>query len=211
MLDMSGVTLLDGAMGSALRERGVKVPDHTSSIWSAGAILSHPDEVCRLHRDYIQSGADVIIANNYAVTPVSLHRENLGHRLEEMSVTACRLALKARDDEGSKTRIAGSLPPLNTSYRADLVGPPEALFATYRLLAGYMAPYVDLFVCETMTCSAEAEAAAKAALEVGRPVWVAFTLDDASARLRGGETLEQALSSGEMVAAMTWNSSATPR
>ena len=49
---------------------------------------------------------------------------------------------------------------------------------------------VDLMLCETMASAEEARAAAIAAAESGKPVWVSWTLaDDGPPRLRSGETL----------------------
>ena len=193
------ITLLDGGMGTALRARGVTVPDHTTSIWSALALIEAPDAVRALHRDYIRAGAGVIITNNYAVTPILLAREGLDDRLDELTVTACRLAVEARTEAGAPARVAGSLPPLDTSYRADLVGPYDEILPVYRRLAGLLAPHVDVLICETMTTAAEARAAATAAAETGLPVWVGWTLadvseDSQSAPLRGGESLAKAVS-----------------
>ena len=66
MASRQDVILLDGAMGTALRQRGVAVPDHRTSIWSALALTTAPDAVVQLHRDYIRAGANVITINNYA-------------------------------------------------------------------------------------------------------------------------------------------------
>jgi hypothetical protein len=51
------ITLLDGGMGTELRARGVEVPDHTTSIWSAKALLADPQAIVAVHRDYIEAGA----------------------------------------------------------------------------------------------------------------------------------------------------------
>ena len=72
MIDPSEVILLDGAMGVALRVRGVEVPDYKSSVWSALALIDAPDDVRALHADYIRAGADVITTNNYAVATAGL-------------------------------------------------------------------------------------------------------------------------------------------
>ncbi len=187
------ITLLDGAMGAALRERGVKVPDYKTSIWSALALIEAPEAVRALHRDYIRAGADVITANNYAVTPILLAREGLEARLAELTQTASRLAAEARDAENPAAKVAGSLPPLNTSYRADLVGGHDEILPVYRHIAELLAPDVDILLCETMTTADEAHAAAQAAADCGKSIWVSWTLDEKTGCLRGGETVAQAL------------------
>ena len=86
------VILMDGGTGTELRERGVEVPCHRSSIWSARALLEAPDEVVAVHREYIDAGARVVTACNYAVTPTLLAREGMEHMVEELSVLAVDLA-----------------------------------------------------------------------------------------------------------------------
>jgi S-methylmethionine-dependent homocysteine/selenocysteine methylase len=189
--------LLDGGMGTELRYRGIEVPSHTSSIWSALALMQAPDAVREVHEAYIEAGADVITVNNYAVVPKLLEKEGLEHRLAELTETACDLASQARDQGGNGgrwVRIAGSLPPLDISYRDDLVGADDAILATYREIAALLAPRVDILLCETMSKAQEARMAATAALETGKPVWVSWTLQgSALAILPSGESVSDAM------------------
>ena len=91
-------------------------------------------------------------------------------------------------------RIAGALPPLRGSYRADLVGPYDEIEPAYREQADILALYVDLFICETMSSAAEGLACATAASSTGKPVWVSWTLhEDRFGRLRSGETVAEAV------------------
>ena len=80
--------LLDGAMGTELRARGVEVLDHITSIWSAAALVDAPEAVTSVHRDYIEAGADVITINNYAVTRPLLARVSMEDRFEELTTIA---------------------------------------------------------------------------------------------------------------------------
>ena len=82
------------------------------------------------------------------------------------------------------------------------------MLAEYRLIAAEQADRVDFFLCETMSKAEEARAAATAAAETGRPVWVAWTLaEDGSARLRSNETIYEAIAAldGLPVAALRAN------
>jgi S-methylmethionine-dependent homocysteine/selenocysteine methylase len=142
------------------------------------------------------SGADVITTNNYTTTPDILSRAGLGHRFQELTTVARDLAMDAKAKSGRKgARIAGSLPPLISSYRPDLVMTPEKMRPIYDEMAGILAPGVDLFICETMSSATEARTAAQAGLAAGKPVWVSWTLEDETynGRLRSGETIAQAL------------------
>lgn len=187
------VVLIDGGTGTELRARGVEVPSHVTSIWSAKALLDAPQAVVDVHRAYAEAGADVITVNNYAVTPPLLARAGLEDRLEELTLRAVELAQRARDAAGRPVRIAGSLPPLETSYRADLVGSDDDILADYRGIAAVLAPRVDLLLCETLSSAREGAAAARAAAETGIPFWLSFTLQGNQVdRLPSGESLETA-------------------
>lgn len=188
------IKILDGGMGTALRERSAQVKDYKSSIWSAAALIEDPDCVRNLHVDYIKAGAQVITANNYALTRPLLAREGMAEQLPDLLKRSIRLALEAREEaQISQVRIAASLPPLQTSYRADLVGPFEEILEQYREIAKLTSDDVDLFICETMTTPNEALAALTAAKEHGKESWVAFTLNPATGCLRGGASLQEAL------------------
>lgn len=65
----------------------------------------------------------------------------------------------------------------------------------YIQMATALAPHVDIFLCETMTSIAQAQAAAHAASNVSeKPIWVSFTLqDNTQGLLRGGERVEDAV------------------
>ena len=183
--------LLDGGLGRELRFRGVAVP---ATIWSAGALMTDPAVVRQIHMDYIAAGADVITTNTYGVIRNDLAKEGIENRFAELNTLACDLAIEARDTTSRNVLIAGSLPPLGGSYRPDLVGSSDKIEALYREQAELLAPHVDFLLCETMSSAAEGRAAAKAACETGRPVWVAWTLhEDLSGNLRSGESITHAV------------------
>ena len=116
-----------------------------------------------VHEDYIRAGAQVITTNTYVAILSRFEREGIGDRYHELNRLAGELAGQARDNCGRDVLIAGSLPPLNGSYRPDRVRPIEEIEPLYRDQAQILAPYVDLFLCETMSTGAEAVAAARGA------------------------------------------------
>jgi len=188
--DFNRPLLLDGGMGRELLKRGVPILTH---IWSGSALLEAPDMVRQVHLDFIEAGADIITTNTYGIVRDRLAKIGLEERYVELNLIAARLAEEARDRSGRNVAIAGSLPPLSRSYRPDLVGSHDELVPQYREQAEILAPHVDLFICETMSSAGEALAAATAAVEIGKPVWVAWTLhEDRSGHLRSGETVTEA-------------------
>ena len=69
--------LLDSGMGDELQQRGFEVPDWKTSIWSVSALIKSPNGVVEIHKDNIKAGCNVIITNNYYVTPNILKREGI--------------------------------------------------------------------------------------------------------------------------------------
>lgn len=187
------VTLFDGGMGREIQQRR---PQAAHGLWSASVLLDEPDLVVEIHREYIDAGAVVITTNNYATIPSYLSKAGMQNRYRELTRLAATLARRAVRESGKDVAVAGSLPPLEESYRADLVPPPEIAQPIYQGIAEALRDDVDLYVCETMSSAAEAHNAASAALAhgQGKPVYVAWTLDETPGRgLRSGETVKQAV------------------
>lgn len=192
-----GPMLLDGSLGQELIHRGM--PDAEPSLWSANALTEAPDLVQEVHEDYLRAGADIITTNTYATPPERLSEAGLGDQVETLNREAGRLAEQARAAVVRDALIAGSLPPIRGSYRPDLVGEAEEIEPQYREQAGYLAPHVDIFLCETMSTPNEARAAVRGAASTGLPVLVSYTIADPSSpqdvepRLRNGQSLEEAV------------------
>jgi S-methylmethionine-dependent homocysteine/selenocysteine methylase len=186
------IILLDGGTGMELLHRSAdKAPRH----WSAEFLISAPDLVQQVHLDYIRAGARVVTINAYSASFTRMAMVGAEDRVPWLQRRACELASAARDAAGAAgagVAIAGCLPPLNGTYRPDRVRDFEANCEEYRRIAALQAPHVDLFLCETMSTAAEAQAAASAAAAFGKPVWVGWTLADHRPRLRSGERIAAA-------------------
>lgn len=186
------VTILDGGMGGELQAR----TGSAHGLWSAAALIEAPDLVQAIHHEYIEAGADVITTNTYSTIPSYLEKGELGHRYEELTALGGRLAREVADSVEREIQVAGSIPPLSESYRFDLVPAPEEAAPIYATIVSALRPYVDFYLCETMSTAEEARTAALAVLEHGggKPVYVAWTLKETpGAGLRSGETIEEAL------------------
>ena len=200
------LTILDGGMGRELSRRGVH--DNTG-LWSAQALLDAPEIVLQVHKDFIAAGAKIITTNSYSTIPSYLGKSDLAKSYVELTGLAGELARQAvedlrregvSNDKNSKSetavQVAGSLPPLSESFRPDLVPSSDDAEAIYASMVKALEPYVDLFLCETMSSGAEALHAARQAKKHGngKPVYVAWTLDEQPGKgLRSGESIAQAL------------------
>jgi len=182
-----GLILLDGGMGQELIKRKAS---GEGVLWSAKALFDYPDAVVAIHEDYIRAGADVITTNSYSCIRNNFEREGLADRLGEMNRLSAELAHQARDACGKPVLIAGSMGPQRGSYRPDLVGSYAETEALYREQAEFLGPHVDFFICETLSCRLESRAAVAAALTIGKPVWLSWTIEDSGApNLRSGEPI----------------------
>jgi len=144
-------------------------------------------------RQFIAAGAEVITTNSYALVPFHIGEERFAREGARLVDLCGRLARQAADAAGRPVKVAGSLPPLFGSYRPDLFDAAAAP-RLLKVLTRGLAPYIDLWLVETTSSIAEAQAAAKAALaEAAKPLWISFTLQDdgadpAAPHLRSGET-----------------------
>src|SRR5438445_512535 len=103
-LNRGELILLDGAMGTELERRGIPTP---LPLWSAAALLDHPDQVREIHEDYVRAGADVITADTFRTTPRAL--EKAGRAREEARVLTQRaVALAGEATDGAR---GASIPP----------------------------------------------------------------------------------------------------
>lgn len=179
------ITLLDGGMGQELvRRMGEATP-----LWAMQALIDAPELVRAVHDDFFAAGAEVATTNTYAVLPDRLAAFGLSERLGELIETGCRLAVEARDAAGHGL-VAGALGPLGFSYQPDNAPPPETAAEIYAEVARHHAPLVDVLIIETMSSVDQARGAMMGAGVVGKPIWLALSVDDGDGtKLRSGEDL----------------------
>jgi len=185
--------ILDGGMSRELQRLGApfRQPE-----WSALALMETPHLVEQVHAEFAAAGADVITTNSYAIVPFHIGEARFQRCGSELATRAGRLA-RGGADMGRGTRVAGSLPPIFGSYRPDLFDPMRVAGYLDVLVSG-LHPFVDLWLGETLSSIAEAEAVAVAVEDMGLPLWISFTLrDDATAlasapMLRSGELVTEA-------------------
>jgi len=185
--------LLNSGMGDELSQRGFEVPDWKTSIWSASALIKSPNAVVEIHKDNIKAGCDVIITNNYYVTPNILRREGIESEFENLTRLAVDLAEESRQGF-PEVLIAGSFPPIETNFRPDLTPSNAVLDDYYSNLGSFIQQNVDLIICETMGSIREGMNAAKNALEFSDRVWLSWTNKGVSGdTLPSGEKLKDAI------------------
>lgn len=106
--------ILDGAVGSLLYQRNVS--PH-KELWSSFANLTNPNEVLKLHKEYIDSGAEIITANTFRTNPVAFKKTTVECSLEEFVQKSVQIAIDAREDK--EIIIAGSNAPAEDCYQTE--------------------------------------------------------------------------------------------
>jgi S-methylmethionine-dependent homocysteine/selenocysteine methylase len=181
---MTTITLLDGGMGQELVARS---GDDPTPLWATRVMLDHPGLVRDIHADYFAAGATIATTNTYAIHHDRLARCDLDHLFHALHLRALAEAHEARANH-PHTRIAGSLGPLNASYRPDLTEPVTEAAPKYAEIAKILAPHVDLILIETAASIEAAEGAVVGAQEAHKPIWLSVSVDDHDgSKLRSGE------------------------
>lgn len=188
------ITILDGGMSRELMRLNApfKQPE-----WSALSLYEKPSAVQQVHEEFIKAGAQIITTNSYAVVPFHIGEQRFHADGKMLSDLAGRLAKSAVKNSGVlTTKIAGSLPPMFGSYRADLIEKDRFADIAQPIIEG-LSPYVDLWLCETQSAIIEPVSVQKLLPKDERPLWVSFTLIDEKPtpepQLRSGESVKSAV------------------
>jgi len=214
------ILVLDGAMGTALQEekfteeayRGERFADWSSPVRGNNdlLILTQPDTLLRIHRAYLDAGADIIETNTFSSTSIAQADYGMEGLAYELNREGARLARQAADavtaENPERPRfVAGAIGPTNrsASISPDVNNPGyravsfEDLVEAYGEAArGLIDGGADLLLLETVFDTLNAKAAIYAFEEVfaetGRrlPVMISGTITDLSGRTLSGQTPE---------------------
>ena len=88
----SNVLVADGAIGTIFYSEGL---DTCPEAYN----LTHPDKVERIHRSYIEAGADVIQTNTYGANFEKLKSFGLEHKVKEIHQAAVQIAKRAANED----------------------------------------------------------------------------------------------------------------
>ncbi|MFT6924703.1 MAG: S-methylmethionine-dependent homocysteine/selenocysteine methylase [Psychromonas sp.] len=199
--------ILDGGMGRELQRIGApfKQPE-----WSAQALIEAPHLISQVHRSFIEAGAEVITTNTYALIPYHIGEKRFNEQGADLIKLAARLARECINDN-SALLVAGCIPPLLGSYRADLFSEEKAK-PLLELFIKNQEVDVDIWLAETISSIAEANMIKSRTLVTEKPTWIAFTVKDeitSESTLRSGESVYDAVSqiAGQNVSAILFNCS----
>ncbi len=85
----NGVIIADGAMGTRIMELGVNLKETPSELLN----IKKPELIEKIHREYIESGANLILSNTFMCNIINAKRNN--YNLEEIIEAGISIAKKA--------------------------------------------------------------------------------------------------------------------
>jgi len=103
--------VLDGALATELERHGADLDD---PLWSARCLLENPGLISRVHRDYLEAGADIIASATYQASEAGFTSRGLSAAKARGAMkNGIELAVHARDDFWrQESNRAGRLKPL---------------------------------------------------------------------------------------------------
>ncbi len=168
---------LDGGMGTLLQEAGL-CPGEFPEDWN----ITHADIVQKIHKDYVQAGSQIILANTFGANKFKYH--SMQYSLQEVIEAAIANAkLSGAEYVALDMGPTGKL--LKPIGDLDFESTYEAFAETVRI--GVKAG-ADLIHIETMSDTYEIKAAVLAAKENSHlPIFVTVIFDEKGRLLTGGD------------------------
>ncbi len=212
--------VLDGAMGTMIQRHGLQERDYRGERFAHHPhdlkgnndllVLTRPDIIGGIHREYLEAGADILETCTFNSTAVSQADYNLSELVYELNFEGARLARQLCDQftaaNPAKPRfVAGVLGPTSrtASISPDVNDPGyrnvtfDELVANYvEATTGLVEGGADIILVETVFDTLNAKAALFAIekfFDMAKrrwPVMISGTITDASGRTLSGQTAE---------------------
>ena len=214
------ILVLDGAMGTMIQRyklseddfRGERFRQHARDLKGNNdlLVLTRPDVIGEIHRQYLDAGADIIETNTFNSNAISQADYALQPLARELNVAAARLAKAAAEEWTRKTPdrprfVAGAIGPTNQalSISPDVNNPAyrgssfDQVRDAYKdQVRGLIEGGADLLLIETIFDTLNAKAALVGIQEVFEeagvvlPIMISVTITDRSGRTLSGQTLD---------------------
>ncbi len=218
------ILVLDGAMGTMVQRhqlteadfRGERFRDHPKDLRGNNdvLVLTRPDVIAGIHRQYLEAGADIIETNTFSGTAIAQADYALEPLVYELNLEGAKLARAACDafnatDPSRPRFVAGSMGPTNRilSISPDVNNPAfrnmtfDALRDAFKEQArGLIDGGSDLLLVETIVDTLNAKAAIVAIDELyderrtpndeRLPLMISVTITDRSGRTLSGQTID---------------------
>lgn len=140
------ILLMDGAMGTYYQQ----LQENSENVVELANLLE-PDIVLKIHREYLEAGADIIRTNTFAVNSVMLSGISENARMDLLR-RGCRIAKQAAEEEkkrsGKNCFVAADMGPIPGGSDRDT---EEILSEYYRMCDVFLEEGMDIFWLETFS------------------------------------------------------------
>ncbi|MEL0629123.1 methionine synthase [Psychromonas aquatilis] len=214
------ILLIDGGMGTMIQDhkfeeadfRGQRFKDWGTDLKGNNdlLVLTQPECIANIHRQYLDAGADILETNTFNATTIAMADYAMESISAEINYEAARIARRVADEKTDETPdrprfVAGVLGPTNRtcSISPDVNDPAYRNVTFDELVIAYIESTkalikggCDLILIETIFDTLNAKAAVFAVETVFEelgykiPVMISGTITDASGRTLSGQTTE---------------------
>jgi methionine synthase I (cobalamin-dependent) len=166
--------LADGATGTNYFQMGLMSGD-APELWN----VEHPDRVRKLHRQFIEAGADIVLTNTFGGNRHRLKLHDGQDRVRELNMAAVKNARVEADAFTSRQIfVAGSIGPTGEIYMPVGTFPyEEGVSAFAEQAAALKEAGADVLWIETMSGEEELRAAVEGAATAGLPIVTTMSFD----------------------------------
>jgi 5-methyltetrahydrofolate--homocysteine methyltransferase len=214
------ILVLDGAMGTMIQRHKLSEADFRGERWANHShdlrgnndvlVLTRPEIIGQIHRQYLEAGADIIETNTFSSNVVSQRDYGLESAVYDLNLAGARVAREAADEFTAKNPdkprfVAGSIGPTNCtlSISPDVNNPSHRALTFDQLKDGYLDQIrglidggVDFLLAETIIDTLSVKACIVAIEEVQAekgvrlPLMISVTVTDRSGRTLSGQTID---------------------
>ena len=192
------IKLLDGSMSFPLEQLGYNLKN---KLWTGMALISDPDIIKNIHKDYINAGADYISTSTYQVSYDRL--QNMGYQSSEIkkvfqkSVDLVKEAIKESRSK-KEIKIVGSFGPFasydpNASEYVGKYNSSNDEIKNFHLnnINIIEETDLDIILYETIPCLREIKILSKILSQTNKEIWISITCNE-NIEFRDGSSFKEA-------------------
>jgi homocysteine S-methyltransferase len=192
------IKLLDGSMSFPLEQLGYNLKN---KLWTGMALISDPDIIKNIHKDYINAGADYISTSTYQVSYDRL--QNMGYQSSEIkkvfqkSVDIVKEAIKESRSK-KEIKIVGSFGPFasydpNASEYVGKYNSTDDEIKNFHLnnINIIEETDLDIILYETIPCLREIKILSKILSQTNKEIWISITCNE-NIEFRDGSSFKEA-------------------
>ncbi|MCE9653625.1 MAG: homocysteine S-methyltransferase family protein [Nitrosarchaeum sp.] len=108
------ILLFDGAMGTEIQKYDPKPEDFPNNQdgFNDGLVITHPEWIKQIHRNYLDAGADCIETNSFGSNKIKLDEYGFGDQTVEFNKKIAQLAVDVCSEYSDRPRyVIGSMGP----------------------------------------------------------------------------------------------------